>query len=262
MRITMIRPNRRGGVIYRFGPLVILLFAAGCVEIRVPDPNVRYIAFGDSATAGPSSRDYPDILRELLDEEPESFVNEGKGGETSEEGLIRLRTLLADGIYPAAAVLLYWEAGNDITDFIKEHDLLLLHSPDDPDFPFAEELAQQLNETQVNIEAAVEAGQDAGLTVYAATYYFLREDIQECDALPLDFILPSQARRTNAYLVRLNERIRAAVAARGSILVDVAAEDELLRASRENYFNCNHLSEQGNALAADLFFDAITKSAD
>ena len=41
--------------------------SAGCVELRTPDPDVRYVAFGDSTTKGPTPRDYPAILRELLD---------------------------------------------------------------------------------------------------------------------------------------------------------------------------------------------------
>ena len=52
---------------------VLLLIAAfvlvgGCADFRLPDPAVVYVAFGDSSTAGPSERDYPDILRELLGE--------------------------------------------------------------------------------------------------------------------------------------------------------------------------------------------------
>ncbi|GAG17174.1 unnamed protein product, partial [marine sediment metagenome] len=72
----------------------------------------------------------------------------------------------------------------------------------------------------------------------------------------------AQAVNANAYLGRLNERIREAVAARGAILVDVGAEDEVIRPDQANYFNCNHLSEQGNEIVAELFFDAITATAD
>ena len=43
---------------------------------------------------------------------------------------------------------------------------------------------------------------------------------------------------------------------------NVAAADDLLRPDRADYFDCNHLNEQGNAVAADLFFDAITASLD
>lgn len=236
----------------RVGIVVISLFFGGCVEIRVPDPNVRYIAFGDSSTSGPSTRDYPEALGSLLGEAPETFANEGRGGETSEEGLARLKSLLADGIFPHAEVMLYWEGGNDITGFIKDRDPFLLTSPDAPDYPLSDDLAQRLAETQVNIESAVAAAQNAGLRVHVGTYFFLREDIAECGALPLDFILPSQAQNANAYILRLNDRIRAATENQGAILVDVAADDAL-RQDPANYVDCDHLSAKGNAIVANLF---------
>jgi lysophospholipase L1-like esterase len=239
------------------GVVVTLLFLGGCVEIRVPDPNVRYVAFGDSSTSGPSTRDYPDILRSLLDEAPETFANEGGSGETSGEGLARLKSLLADGIFPNADVLLYWEGGNDIIGFIKDNDPFLLASPDDPDYPLSNDLAQRLAETQANIESAVAAARNAGLRVHAATYFLLQESIAGCDALPLDVVLPAQARNANVYIARLNERIRAAAANQGAVLVDVAAADDILRQNPANYFDCNHLSEQGNTIVANLFHQAI-----
>ena len=241
--------------------LCVALLVGGCVDIRVPDERVRFIAFGDSATDGPSTRDYPDILRELLVLEPEAFANEGSSGETSEEGLVRLDSLLADELYPEAVALIYWEGGNDVTDFIEEHDRLLLFSPDDEDYPLAEELAQQLDATQANVESAIRAGRGVGLEVFAATYYFIREEAQTCDPLPLNLMLASQAERSNAYVARLNERIRNAVAAQGAILVDVAVLDDVIRPDPQNYFNCNHLSEQGNEIVAGLFLDEITTSS-
>ncbi len=248
---------------YRLGLAVIFLWTVGCVEMRAPDPAVRYIAFGNSTTKGPSTRDYPDILRELLGEPPEVFANEGAGGETSEEGVVRLNDLLSYGIFPNAEVLLFWQGGSDLTDFIKDYDpFLVFPSPDDPDYWFDDDLTEQLDETQANIESAIACAQNAGLVVYVSTYFFLRENIAECDPLPLNILLPPQAVNANAYLARLNERIREAVADRGAILVDVGAEDEVIRADQANYFNCNHLSEQGNEIVAELFFDAITATAD
>ena len=241
----------------RLGVAVSVLLLSGCVEIRVPDPNVRYVAFGDSSTSGPSTRDYPDILRSLLSEAPETFANEGQSGETSAEGLARLRSLLADGIFPNAAVLLFWEGGNDITGFIKDLDPFLLASPDDPDYPLPTDLTQRLTETQANIESAVAAAASAGFRVYVGTYFFLREDIAQCDALPLTVILPVQAQNANVYISRLNERIRAAAANQGAVLVDVAAADDILRQDQANYVDCDHLSEQGNGIVANLFLQAI-----
>ncbi len=243
----------------RLGVVVALLLLGGCDAIRVPDSNVIYVAFGDSTTSGPSTRDYPDILRSLLDVTPETFANEGGSGETSGEGLDRLTFLLEEEIFPNADVLLYWEGGNDISGFIKDYDPFLLASPDDADYPLSNDLSLRLSEIQLNIESAVLAARNARLRVYVATYFFLREDIDECDALPLPVVLPSQARNANAYITRLNERIRTAAANQDAVLVDVAAADDTLRQDQANYFDCNHLSEQGNGIVANLFLQALAE---
>jgi hypothetical protein len=99
--------------------------------------------------------------------------------------------------------------------------------------------------------------QGAGLDVFVATYYFVEESFGICQAFPLDLVLPQQAQRANEYLLLLNERVRMAAVNQGAILVDVATLDDPLRADRENYFDCNHLSAQGNAFVAELFFDVI-----
>jgi hypothetical protein len=234
-----------------------LLCVAGCADMRLPDPNVRFVAFGDSSTKGPSTRDYPDILRQLLNEPLEIFVNEGSGGETSEEGIERLDGLLSNGIYPNAETLFYWQGGNDVTEFIESFDPLLIFPPDEPDYLFRGSLRRRLDEAQGNIESAIVVAQDAGLTVYVATYYLIQEEFAECDALPFDIVFPGQAVNANAYLLMLNERIRQAAESTGAILVDVAAEDAVLRANPSNYFDCNHLSEQGNEIVAGLFFAAM-----
>jgi lysophospholipase L1-like esterase len=231
--------------------------ATGCVQIRVPDPDAIYVAFGDSTTRGPSPRDYPDILREKLGAPVESMANEGDSGETASEGVDRLRAILADEIFPNAEYLLYWEGGNDITDFIKDVDRLLLLSPDAEDYPFDTQLDAKLDAIAASIRAAIRAGQDAGLRVHVATYYFLRESVGDCPALFLDIVLPSQAEHANAYINRLNARIREVVADTGATLVDVADEDQRLRGDPANYFNCNHLSEQGNDIVATLFAGSI-----
>ena len=46
----------------------------------------------------------------------------------------------------------------------------------------------------------------------------------------------------------LNDRIRAAAANARALLVDVGASAGVLAADPANYFNCNHLSEQGNTI--------------
>ncbi|UCE59778.1 MAG: SGNH/GDSL hydrolase family protein [Phycisphaerales bacterium] len=243
-------------------PVVVIVAASaltgvvGCVTIDPPDPistDVRYVAFGDSTTAGPSDRDYPDILREKLGVSTTAFANEGHGGETSEEGLERLTALIQRDAYPNADVLLYWEGGNDINDFIAGHDPLLLSSPEDDDYPLTDELTAELEQIQANIEAAIEAGRNAGMRVYAATYYLIPEEFDTCEALLLDIILPGQASNANGYVRLLNERIRSAVLNTWANLIDVETLDETLRGDSDNYENCNHLSAEGNEIVADLF---------
>lgn len=238
--------------------MVLLAGGAGCVNLAEPGlEGVRYLAFGDSATAGPTERDYPDILREKLGVEPAAFANLGRGGETTEAGLERLRELIVQDAGPDVEVLLYWEGGNDVTAFIEAHDQFLLASPLAADYRLAAELALELDEIEANVAAAVTLGRDAGWRVYVATFYPLREDLGLCAALPLDFILPFQARNANDHVLLLNERIRRAAEQTGAVLVDVAILGEALTADPDNYHNCNHLSVLGNELVAELFASAL-----
>lgn len=238
---------------------VVLAGVAGCPEVQVPDPAVRYVAFGDSSTDGPSERDYPDILREQLGEAPETFANEGKGGETAADGLERLDMLFSMDLYPNAHTLFYWQGAAAVIDFIQQVDPLLLLSPNSPNYPFSEQLSTLLDNVEANIREAIGRAQTAGLTVYVATYYTGREALQPCDALFLDIILPGQVRNANVYLDLLNERIRRAAADTGATLVDIATLDAELQAESANYFDCNHLSAEGNALVAERFLAIISQ---
>ncbi len=239
---------------------IVLLSVAGCgsdVFFRVPDPAVRYLPFGDSATAGPSERNYPDFLREFLGESEETFTNEGQSGETVSEGLDRLHLLIDNGIYPNAAVFLYWEGGNDIIDFIGRTDPFLLRSPEDADYPFETELNGELDRIQTTIETTLQTAQDEGMDVYVATYFALAPGVTECGALPFNIALPQQIERANAYTGRLNDRIRRAAAARGATLVDIASFNPTFQADPANFFNCNHLSAAGNEIVARLFLNSV-----
>lgn len=238
---------------------IALIAPAGCSDdtFRLPNFSARYIAFGDSTTAGPSQRDYPDILREGLGEPPEVFTNEGRGGESAEEGADRLKSYLDRRLFPNAHTLLYWEGAAELIDFLQENDPLLVFAPSAPGYPFAAALAARLDQTQAAVERSLAAGRDAGLTVYAATYFFMPAGSLNCEPLFLNVLLPGQAENANAYVALLNERIRAAAAAQGVTLVDVATLDATLRGSAANYENCNHLSAAGNGIVAGLFLDVI-----
>ncbi|MCO6435595.1 MAG: SGNH/GDSL hydrolase family protein [Phycisphaerae bacterium] len=240
---------------------LVLFLLPGCAALPLPDPNVRYIAFGDSTSRG-GDEGYPGRLMERLGEPASSLAVESHGGETSGAGRDRFVELLDQRLYPNARTLLFWEGGADVIQYIREHDPLLLHSPLDADYPYTAELVDQLDRTQAHLEDVVQRAKDAGLEVFIATYYPIREDFAWCKALLLDVILPAQARRANDYIAALNERIRAAAAEGGATLVDVAAAGDELQSDIANYANCNHLSAAGNALVAEAFLVALRGAGD
>ena len=250
---------QRNRIVYSLLALPLLL-GGSCgsdTAFRMPDPNVLYVAFGDSTTAGPSERDYPDILREKLERPPGTFSNEGRGGESTEEGLQRLGELIDFGIFPNAKIFIYWEGGNDINEFIGDHDRLLLFSPEDPGYPFPNSLSQLLQEITTNIRDAVRLARGAGWEVHVATFFPIVANFGECPALPLDIILPGQAINANAYIRLLNDSIRSAAATGGANVLDVSSLGDLLTANGDNYFNCNHLSAVGNEIVAEFFADEL-----
>ena len=153
--------------------------------------------------------------------------------------------------------MLYWEGGNDLTQFLGDHDPFVLSSPDDRNFPFTEQLADALARTRDNVEAAIVLATGAGMDVYVATYFPLAPDIAVCDALPFGILLPAQGDRANAYVARLNDALREAAARGSAFVVDVAQSGFILTSDPNNYFNCNHLSAAGNEIAAQIFLDVL-----
>ena len=234
--------------------------SAGCVPL--PDPNVRYIAFGDSTTDGPTDADYPGFVRDLLGEDSAAFAIEARGGETAGDGVARLRDILDRGLYPNAHTLLYWQGATGLLRRAVQLDPLLLASPLDADYPFRESLTQLLDEIEADIRSAIEAGQGAGLRVLIATYFPPPDFITTCDALPTILYFPEQGRAASGYIHHLNERIRRAAVDTGATLVDVAALESEFRAGPHYYFDCNHLSGRGNARVAELFVEALLRALD
>jgi hypothetical protein len=239
-------------------PAAVLLVFGGCPPIRLPDPAVRFVAFGDSSTDGPSERQYWEIVRDRLGEAPETFSNEGVGGERSSDGLKRLDFLIDRGIFPNAHTLFYWQGAGGLVDFVGNRDKLLILDPASPDYPYAADLNAKLDEIQAEIEAAVAAAQAEGWRVFVVTYFPFRDGFGPCGFLPFELLLPAQAVFANHYQELLNDHIRAAAANRGATLVDVGAIGETLLADPANYFDCNHLSARGNELVADVFMRALT----
>jgi len=261
----MILPNRSHlPRTHPLGPVVLLLPAillpSGCQPLIIPDPAVRYIAFGDSTTAGPADRQYWEFVRDDLGLPADSFAGQGHGGETTAEGLVRLGTLLDSGVYPNAEVLLYWEGANDILDFVQDHDPLLLFPPDAGTYPFKDDLDAALDTVEANIEQAVQMSRQAGLAVYVATYYSFSDDVEECKSALLGVLLPGQLHLVNDYVELLNARIRKAAASAGAVLVDVSTRTAQLAADPANYVNCNHLSSNGTRIVAEVF-EAVASPA-
>jgi hypothetical protein len=236
-----------------------LMLLGGCGTLRAPDPDVVYVAFGDSATRGPAERQYPDVLRALLEIPANQMTNEGHGGETIAAGADRLGDLLADGIYPNAEVLLFWQGGTDLIDLIGELDPFVFWSVHDANYPFANALERRLDRIQSDLEEAVALGRSAGLQVYVATYYPILGGFSSCGAVPFGILLPGQAARANEYVALLNQRIRLTAFASGAVLVDIASQASNISADRDNYEDCNHLSEAGNTIVAGVFRDEIRK---
>jgi lysophospholipase L1-like esterase len=236
-----------------------LVALCGLGACDLPNPDARIVAFGDSTTRGPSDRDYIDVVHDLLGPQAPAVANAGNGGETATEGVARLRDLLDFGVYPNAEVLIYWQGGNDLIDTIITLDPLLLLSPMDPDYPYIDALNDELDRIEAAVSFAITLARLAGLDVLVANYFFLPNGSFECDPLPLDLLLPLQASNANAYVAQLNDRIALAAARQGATLIDVAALDDTLRSDDDHYENCNHLSESGNAIVAELFVEALNK---
>lgn len=238
----------------RFWPAVLgcLGLAVGCALAPAPDPNVLYIAFGDSATNGPAELDYTRYLPSLLGTEANTVSNEGRSGETVEEGADRLSGLLEAGLYPNARTLIIWEGGNDLVDFVVRKDPLLVLTPQTADPEFRQALGERLDGIQASLESMARAGAAAGLRVYLANYPRRPRVLINCGALPLGVATPLQAANANLYLDLLNERILAAAANTGAGLVDVYSLSDTLEASLGNFFDCNHLSSAGNKLVAEV----------
>jgi|GEM_PF-686000 len=247
-----------GSVRWIFTAIVLTLNGCnGTPLFQLPDPAVRVIAFGDSSTDGPSAKQYTEFLQENPAIDAAAITNVGMGGETTTEGLPRLQQLLASGLFPNAEVVIIWEGGNDLIDFIQQRDPFIAVPPDSPLFIFGPQLDELLMQVRTNLSEMIAAARAAGATPILVTYYFIPEEPIDCRLTPLPTLLPAQAITANGYVERLNVLIRDLGTSEGVSVIDVALLDESLRADIANYFDCNHLSPAGNALAAAVLADAV-----
>jgi lysophospholipase L1-like esterase len=213
----------------------------------MPQPNVTHVAFGDSAT-----KEYPELLSDILGLEDDQMANESESGEEVEDGLDRLSDFIAYKVFPNAQYFLYWQGGNDLIDFIKKRDPFLFLSPSDSDYPFKSDLDGQLQTIKNKLELGINMAQQEGWLVYVATYYHFVSGMQ-CPPMIFEFMSQDQASIANEYVELLNETIRLAALNLGAIVVDIGfCEFELT-----DYENCNHLNIGGNQIVAQEFADTI-----
>ncbi len=99
--------------------LVSLLLLQACSKVSIPalSTNAQILAFGDSLTYGKGAShggDYPAVLSELTGL---NVINAGVSGETTTQGLTRLRSQLNQ---QSPELLILLEGGND---FLRNHDI-------------------------------------------------------------------------------------------------------------------------------------------
>jgi len=100
---------------------IALLLLSACSGPKLPplSSDAEIWAFGDSLTYGKGAargQDYPAVLAELSQKR---VINAGVSGETTTQGLDRLKQLLA---YDSPDLLILMEGGND---FLRNHDISL-----------------------------------------------------------------------------------------------------------------------------------------
>jgi len=239
---------------YYLAPVIVLLLILGISTHAVAGDDV--VCFGDSATAGAVDLSFPDYLEFFIDPGDGDVVNEGEGGETTDEGFWRVIWLIISLQYYDAEVWTYWEGGNDIIDWVEEIDPYLLYDPADPDYPYREELNDKLDDIKWNITASVELIRLTGAEVVLGTYLELVPYL-ECGPSPIGFLLPGMADKANHYLAELNEAIREVADDTGAPLNDMNLNLALIGGHLINYHDCNHLNALGNFYVAVAWWIAV-----
>ena len=222
--------------------ILILLLLSGCVNY-----DARIVAFGDSATAG-----YAPFLHQYLEANQNEVANEGRGGETSDKGVERLREIISFGTYPNNEVFIYWEGGNNLIDWLQEHDPLLQFSPSDPEYPLFSELIDLLGNIRNDLATAVELCHNQGWKVYVGSYVPFVPDIT-CSPLgrPMTEVEVDVA---NLYQNLINEVI-SDMTNNGATFID--AGNHLALSDPAMYQNCNHLNDDGNRIFAEIISNSI-----
>jgi lysophospholipase L1-like esterase len=223
--------------------------------------QARYLAFGDSATAGADQPTYPQWLAELLQLSEQEVVNLGDSGEKAADGLPRLNEIMDCDSYPHAEYLLYWEGGNDLIDFVQSVDPALRFSPNDLRYPYSQELDATLQSIVATQQAAITLAREHGLTPLIATYYQLLPHISPCSLTPLDELTEGQVENANDYNELFAGQIRQMAGQEGIGVADILSESGALLDDPANFANCNHASGAGNKIIADIWLAALNSMA-
>lgn len=243
----------------RFAAVVLAALAIsllGCRSLDGADRPVRVVTFGDSMTAGPTDRSYPDFLAEALSAPPDAVVAAGRSGETAAEGVVRLTKVLRAQPRRTRGVLIYWEGGNDVNRFIRRHDRWLRHDPAETGYPHARLWRDTLKTIEQNVVRAVRMARRRRFDVFVVTYPPVRASLLNCDAMPGGVLLAGQAQRANRYVDLLNASLRRAAAAGGARVVDVAVA---FPADAQNYDDCIHPSEAGHEIIAGIVAESLRR---
>ena len=157
--------------------------------------------------------------------------------------------------FPNAETLIIWQGGTDVIHFVASKDSGLQLSPADVAYPLRKQLMSLLDLIEGNLGEMVARGTGAGWKVYLVTYYPMSIE-KACAQLGLE-LDAQRGQVIDSYLSALNERIRRAVKQHGAGLIDVAAIGEELKSDAGNHFDCNHLSQHGNARVSGLVAESL-----
>ena len=214
------------------------------------------VCFGDSATAGAVDLSFPDYLEFFIDPGDGQVVNEGESGETTDEGYWRILWMVATFQHYDAKVWTYWEGGNDLIDWVEETDPLLLNDPLDPEYPYWNELQDELERIKFNIKLSVETIYVTGAEVVLGTYYEIVPWLP-CSCSPIGFFLPVHAEIANHYQSLLNEAIREVADELDAPVNDMENNLGPISGHLINYHDCNHMNAMGNFWVALSWWIAV-----
>jgi len=218
-----------------------------------PRPSVILVCFGDSATKGAVDQHYPSYIEEWINPSEDDVANEGKSGETSGEGLSRLRDIIDSEKFPNAQVYAYWEGGNDLVDTITELDPFLIWDPARSWYPFRAELDDILSNIKENLRQGIQKIRETDAQPILGTYYYLMA-FKKCKFSPIHFLFPFMVRKANHYVDQLNNVIYELADEENVPLADI--NKELGTMSYWSYHDYNHANALGNRLIAEVWLEA------